>query len=82
VLGTVLAVQRMANSPALGKAFTDVSVERELVSSYTVVRCNWNEGRGEGHTVESTLTDLPHVSGGRSGSGVRVVRGEGLRSGG
>jgi hypothetical protein len=32
----VLAVQRMAGWPALGMAFTDVSVERELDSSYTV----------------------------------------------
>ncbi len=55
-----------------GKAFTDVSVEPELVSSYTVVRCNWNEGRGEEHTVESTLTDSPQVSGGRSGPGIGV----------
>ena len=81
----MLAVQRMASSPALGTAFTDVSVERELDSSYTMLAwtwCNWNEGRGEEDTVESTLTDSPQVSGGRSGPGIRVVRGEGLRSGG
>ncbi len=44
------------------RRFTDVSVERELVSSYTVVsvvRCNWNEGRGEERTVESALMGSP-----------------------
>ena len=52
----------MASSPALGTAFTDVSVERELDSSYTMLAwtwCNWNEGKGEERTVESALMDSP-----------------------
>jgi hypothetical protein len=58
----VLAVQHLAMFSGVGERRSrTLSVERELVSSYTFVflRRNWNEGKGGEHTVDSTLTNSP-----------------------